>query len=203
MKGFAERIYNEARRLITLVEDIIKLSKLDEGNVQLEKEEVDLYKLTREILTRLSPQAAKRKVHVEVTGEPVEYVGIRQILDEMIYNICENAIKYNKEGGKLTVWVGNTLQGKKVCVTDTGIGIPENETDRIFERFYRVDKARSRAMGGTGLGLAIAKEIMESHKGRLTAESEYGKGTTMTMWFPKERPELEYEHEFKTGGPTE
>ena len=84
MKGFAERIYNEARRLITLVEDIIKLSKLDEGNVQLEKEEVDLYKLTREILTRLSPQAAKRKVHVEVTGEPVEYVGIRQILDEMI-----------------------------------------------------------------------------------------------------------------------
>lgn len=128
MKSFAERIYNEARRLITLVEDIIKLSKLDEGNVQLEKEEVDLYKLTREILTRLSPQAAKRKVHVEVTGEPVEYVGIRQILDEMIYNICENAIKYNKESGKLTVWVGNTLQGKKVCVTDTGIGIPENET---------------------------------------------------------------------------
>ena len=89
MKGFAERIYNEARRLITLVEDIIKLSKLDEGNVQLEKEDVDLYKLTREILTRLSPQAAKRKVHVEVTGESVEYVGIRQILDEMIYNICE------------------------------------------------------------------------------------------------------------------
>ena len=100
MKGFAERIYNEARRLITLVEDIIKLSKLDEGDVQLEKEDVDLYKLTREILTRLSPQAAKRKVHVEVTGESVEYVGIRQILDEMIYNICENAIKYNKEGGK-------------------------------------------------------------------------------------------------------
>ena len=135
---------NEASRLITLVEDIIKLSKLDEGNVELEKEEVDLYKLTREILTRLSPQAAKRKVHVEVTGEPVEYVGIRQILDEMIYNICENAIKYNKEGGKLTVWVGNTLQGKKICVTDTGIGIPENETDRIFERFYRVDKSHSK-----------------------------------------------------------
>ena len=110
MTGFAERIYNEASRLITLVEDIIKLSKLDEGNVELEKEEVDLYKLTREILTRLSPQAEKRKVHVEVTGEPVEYVGIRQILDEMIYHICENAIKYNKEGGKLTVWVGNTLQ---------------------------------------------------------------------------------------------
>ena len=183
MKGFAERIYNEARRLITLVEDIIKLSKLDEGNVQLEKEEVDLYKLTREILTRLSPQAAKRKVHVEVTGEPVEYVGIRQILDEMIYNICENAIKYNKEGGKLIVWVGNTLQGKKVCVTDTGIGIPENETDRIFERFYRVDKSRSKQTGGTGLGLAIVKHIAVMHKAELKIESELGKGTEIKILF--------------------
>lgn len=177
MKGFAERIYNEARRLITLVEDIIKLSKLDEGNVQLEKEEVDLYKLTREILTRLSPQAAKRKVHVEVTGEPVEYVGIRQILDEMIYNICENAIKYNKEGGKLIVWVGNTLQGKKVCVTDTGIGIPENETDRIFERFYRVDKSHSKETGGTGLGLSIVKHGAMLHGAKIHVDSKLGEGT--------------------------
>ena len=183
MKGFAERIYNEARRLITLVEDIIKLSKLDEGNVQLEKEEVDLYKLTREILTRLSPQAAKRKVHVEVTGEPVEYVGIRQILDEMIYNICENAIKYNKESGKLTVWVGNTLQGKKVCVTDTGIGIPENETDRIFERFYRVDKSHSKETGGTGLGLSIVKHGAMLHGAKIHVDSKLGEGTKIELIF--------------------
>ena len=183
MKGFAERIYNEARRLITLVEDIIKLSKLDEGNVQLEKEEVDLYKLTREILTRLSPQAAKRKVHVEVTGEPVEYVGIRQILDEMIYNIYENAIKYNKEGGKLTVWVGNTLQGKKVCVTDTGIGIPENETDRIFERFYRVDKSHSKETGGTGLGLSIVKHGAMLHGAKIHVDSKLGEGTKIELIF--------------------
>ena len=183
MKGFAERIYNEARRLITLVEDIIKLSKLDEGNVQLEKEEVDLYKLTREILTRLSPQAAKRKVHVEVTGEPVEYVGIRQILDEMIYNICENAIKYNKEGGKLIVWVGNTLQGKKVCVTDTGIGISENETDRIFERFYRVDKSHSKETGGTGLGLSIVKHGAMLHGAKIHVDSKLGEGTKIELIF--------------------
>ena len=183
MKGFAERIYNEARRLITLVEDIIKLSKLDEGNVQLEKEEVDLYKLTREILTRLSPQAAKRKVHVEVTGEPVEYVGIRQILDEMIYNICENAIKYNKEGGKLIVWVGNTLQGKKICVTDTGIGIPENETDRIFERFYRVDKSHSKETGGTGLGLSIVKHGAMLHGAKIHVDSKLGEGTKIELIF--------------------
>ena len=183
MKGFAERIYNEARRLITLVEDIIKLSKLDEGNVQLEKEEVDLYKLTREILTRLSPQAAKRKVHVEVTGEPVEYVGIRQILDEMIYNICENAIKYNKEGGKLIVWVGNTLQGKKVCVTDTGIGIPENEMDRIFERFYRVDKSHSKETGGTGLGLSIVKHGAMLHGAKIHVDSKLGEGTKIELIF--------------------
>ena len=183
MKSFAERIYNEARRLIALVEDIIKLSKLDEGNVQLEKEEVDLYKLTREILTRLSPQAAKRKVHVEVTGEPVEYVGIRQILDEMIYNICENAIKYNKESGKLTVWVGNTLQGKKVCVTDTGIGIPENETDRIFERFYRVDKSHSKETGGTGLGLSIVKHGAMLHGAKIHVDSKLGEGTKIELIF--------------------
>ena len=183
MTGFAERIYNEASRLITLVEDIIKLSKLDEGNVELEKEEVDLYKLTREILTRLSPQAAKRKVHVEVTGEPVEYVGIRQILDEMIYNICENAIKYNKEGGKLTVWVGNTLQGKKICVTDTGIGIPENETDRIFERFYRVDKSHSKETGGTGLGLSIVKHGAMLHGAKIHVDSKLGEGTKIELIF--------------------
>ncbi len=183
MSKFAERIYNEASRLITLVEDIIKLSKLDEGNVQLEKEEVDLYQMTREILTRLSPQAAKRKVHVEMTGESVTYAGIRQILDEMIYNICENAIKYNKEGGTLSVWVGDTLQGKKVSVMDTGIGIPENETDRIFERFYRVDKSHSKETGGTGLGLSIVKHGAMLHNAQIHVDSKLGEGTKIELIF--------------------
>ncbi|WP_448862680.1 ATP-binding protein [Dorea sp.] len=183
MSKFAERIYNEASRLITLVEDIIKLSKLDEGNVQLEKEEVDLYQMTREILTRLSPQAAKRKVHVEMTGESVTYAGIRQILDEMIYNICENAIKYNKEGGTLSVWVGDTLQGKKVSVMDTGIGIPENETERIFERFYRVDKSHSKETGGTGLGLSIVKHGAMLHNAQIHVDSKLGEGTKIELIF--------------------
>ena len=111
MKTFSERIYNEASRLITLVEDIMKLSKLDEGAVELEKEEVDFYALTREICSRLAPQAENRHVRLEVTGESVNYHGVRQVLDEMLYNMIENAIKYNKESGLVSVWVGNTLQG--------------------------------------------------------------------------------------------
>lgn len=183
MKAFSERIYNEARRLITLVEDIIKLSKLDEGNIDIEKEEVDLYQLTREICSRLAPQAAKKKVHIEMTGEAVSCIGIRHILDEMIYNICENAIKYNKEGGSLSVWVGNTLQGKKVIVTDTGIGIPEDQKERIFERFYRVDKSHSKETGGTGLGLSIVKHGAMIHDAKIKVESEVGKGTRMEIIF--------------------
>ena len=181
MKKFSERIYNEASRLITLVEDIIKLSKLDEGEIEIEKEDVDLYELTREICSRLSPQANTRNVHVEVTGEPVVYHGIRQVLDEMIYNICENAIKYNKNGGSLSVWVGNTLQGKKVIVTDTGIGIPEDQQERIFERFYRVDKSHSKETGGTGLGLSIVKHGAMIHNAQIHVESEVGKGTKMEI----------------------
>lgn len=181
MKKFAERIYNEASRLITLIEDIIKLSRLDEGKVELEKEEVDLYTLTREICTRLSPQSSKRDVHVEVTGESVLYCGVRQILDEMLYNIIENAIKYNKEGGSISVWVGATLKGKKVIVTDTGIGIPQDDIDRIFERFYRVDKSHSKETGGTGLGLSIVKHGAMLHGIDIRVESEVGKGTKMEL----------------------
>ena len=163
MQHFSEKIYQEASRLITLVEDIIKLSRLDEGRVELEKEEVDLYELSREIISRLAPQAAKNRVRLELTGESVKYTGIRQILDEMIYNITENAIKYNNPGGKVSVWAGNTLQGKKVVVTDNGIGIPEDQIDRIFERFYRVDKSHSKERGGTGLGLSIVKHGVILH----------------------------------------
>ena len=183
MKTFSERIYNEASRLITLVEDIMKLSKLDEGAVELEKEEVDFYMLTREICSRLAPQAEKRHVRVEVTGEPVHYLGVRQVLDEMLYNMIENAIKYNKEGGLVSVWVGHTLQGIKIIVRDTGIGIPKEEQERIFERFYRVDKSHSKATGGTGLGLSIVKHGALMHGAKIDVDSEVNKGTKMELIF--------------------
>lgn len=183
MPRFSEKIYNEARRLITLVEDIIKLSHLDEGKVELEKEDIDLYELTREIISRLAPQASAKKVHMELTGESVIYNGVRQILDEMVYNICENAIKYNQEGGEIRVWVGNTLNGKKIIVTDTGIGIPKNQQERIFERFYRVDKSHSKEIGGTGLGLSIVKHGAILHNAKIHVDSELGKGTRMELTF--------------------
>ena len=172
MPRFSEKIYNEARRLITLVEDIIKLSHLDEGKVELEREDVDLYELTREIISRLAPQASAKKVHMELTGESVIYNGVRQILDEMVYNICENAIKYNKEGGEIRVWVGNTR-----------IGIPEDQKERIFERFYRVDKSHSKEIGGTGLGLSIVKHGAILHNAKIHVDSELGKGTRMELTF--------------------
>lgn len=184
MQHFSEKIYQEASRLITLVEDIIKLSRLDEGRVELEKEEVDLYELSREIISRLAPQAAKNRVRLELTGESVKYTGIRQILDEMIYNITENAIKYNNPGGKVSVWAGNTLQGKKVVVTDNGIGIPEDQIDRVFERFYRVDKSHSKERGGTGLGLSIVKHGVILHHGEVHVESKLGEGTRIELVFP-------------------
>ena len=182
---FSERIYKEARRLITLVEDIIKLSKLDEESVELEKQDVDLYELTREIISRLSPQASQKNIRMEVTGEPVKYFGIRQILDEMIYNVCENAIKYNNEYGRVSVWVGNTLDGPKITVSDTGIGIPEEHHERIFERFYRVDKSHSKERGGTGLGLSIVKHGALLHGAKVSVESTPGRGTRIEMQFPK------------------
>lgn len=183
---FSERIYKEARRLITLVEDIIKLSKLDEESVELEKQDVDLYELTREIISRLAPQAAQKNIRMEVTGEAVNYFGIRQILDEMIYNVCENAVKYNVENGRVSVWVGNTLDGPKVTVSDTGIGIPQEHHERIFERFYRVDKSHSKERGGTGLGLSIVKHGALLHGAKVSVDSMPGRGTRIEMQFPKE-----------------
>ena len=181
--NFSERRYKEARRLITLVEDIIKLSKLDEESVELEKEDVELYGLCREIVSRLSPQANARRVQVSVQGEQVVYRGIRQILDEMIYNICENAIKYNNEGGRVVVWCGKTLNGAKISVTDNGIGIPEEHLDRIFERFYRVDKSHSKERGGTGLGLSIVKHGAILHGANVQVESKVGEGTRIDILF--------------------
>lgn len=188
---FSERIYNEASRMITLVGDIIKLSKLDEGSIELEKEDVDFYVLTREIVSRLSMQAEKRHIQVELVGEHMTCRGIRQILEEMIYNLCENAIKYNKENGKVSIWIGSTLQGKKVIVQDTGIGIPREHQGRIFERFYRVDKSHSRETGGTGLGLSIVKHGAILHHAEIHVESEEGKGTKIELIFHEEEVKKE------------
>lgn len=180
---FSERIYKEASRMIMLIDDIIKLSKLDEDSVELEKENVDLYVLSGEIVGRLALLAAKKNVLIELYGEPVLYFGVRQVLDEMIYNLCENAIKYNVDGGTVSIWVGETPEGTKVIVEDTGIGIPEDQQERIFERFYRVDKSHSKETGGTGLGLSIVKHGAIRHQAQIRVQSEVGKGTKMEVIF--------------------
>ena len=185
MIAFSERIYNEASRMITLIDDIIKLSKLDEESMEVEWEDVDLYELSHEIIDRLAMSAKKRSVQVELQGEPVVYYGVRQMLDEMIFNLCENAIKYNVPEGKVTIWVGNTPEGIKVVVEDTGIGIPENQQERVFERFYRVDKSHSKKTGGTGLGLSIVKHAAIYHHAQIHVDSEVGKGTRMEVLFVK------------------
>lgn len=197
---FSGRIYNESSRLIVLIDDIIKLSCLDEGRVGPERSVVDLYTLTREIVSRLAPQAVARHISLEVTGESVLYEGVAQVLDEMIYNLVENAIKYNKEHGKVSVWVGDTLHGKKVIVSDTGIGIPKEEQERIFERFYRVDKSHSKAIGGTGLGLSIVKHGAALHGAHVHVESTPGEGTRMELIFPEMSESAEERTGKKTDG---
>lgn len=182
---FSEKIHTEASRLITLVGDIIKLSKLDDENVELEIEDVELYGMTREIASRLAFQAEKKQVHMEVTGEQVKVQGISQVLDEMIYNLAENAIKYNVDGGGVTIWTGATLEGPKIVVSDTGIGIPKEEQERIFERFYRVDKSHSKEIGGTGLGLSIVKHGALLHHATVTVDSAVGEGTRIEIQFGK------------------
>ena len=185
MIAFSERIYNEASRMITLIDDIIKLSKLDEESMEVEWEDVDLYELSHEIIDRLAMSAKKRSVEVELQGEPVVYYGVRQMLDEMIFNLCENAIKYNVPDGKVTIRVGNSPEGIKVVVEDTGIGIPKDQQERVFERFYRVDKSHSKKTGGTGLGLSIVKHAAIYHHAQIYVDSEVGKGTRMEVLFVK------------------
>lgn len=180
---FSERIYKEASRMIALIDDIIKLSKLDEDSVEVEWQDVDLYALCEDIVERLTMSARKRDVQVELDGEPVVYYGVKQMLDEMIFNLCENAIKYNVPDGKVMLWVGNTPEGVKIIVRDTGIGIPKDQQERIFERFYRVDKSHSKETGGTGLGLSIVKHGAIFHHAQIRVDSEVGKGTKMEVIF--------------------
>ncbi len=180
---FSKSIYDEAQRLISLVNDIIKLSELDEKSVVPENETVDLYELSREIARRLESEAARKNVTVNVTGENTSITGARRILDEMIYNLCDNAIKYNKENGTVDVIAGGDDKKAYVIVRDTGIGIPAEHQSRVFERFYRVDKSHSKAVGGTGLGLAIVKHGAMYHNARVSLESARGAGTSVTLTF--------------------
>ena len=182
---FSTSIYDEAQRLITLVSDIMKISELDEGAVPFEKESVDIYELSKGIIKRLTPIADKRNITFNIIGDTANVYGARKILDEMIYNLCDNAIKYNKESGTVDVIVNQANNKTSVTVRDTGIGIPTSEQSRVFERFYRVDKSHSKLVGGTGLGLAIVKHGAAFHDADVFLESTDGKGTSVTISFRK------------------
>ena len=180
-------IRNEADRLITLINDIVSLSKLDENTAPRQDEEVDLYDLASDIISRLKLSTDEKNVTSELTGDHVTVYGSRTILDEVIYNLCDNAIKYNNEGGSFTVKISHIPMKAIITVSDTGAGIPETHLGRIFERFYRVDKSRSRKIKGTGLGLSIVKHGVGYHGGTVRAESIVGKGTTFTVELPIEK----------------
>ena len=181
---FAGTIYQEAQRLILLVGDIIKISRMDDHKIPIQKEMVDLYELSGVILDRLRPQAEKNSITLTLTGDHTQILGSCQIADEMIYNLCDNAIKYNRPGGSVTVSIVPEQDAVALTVRDTGIGIPKEHQDRIFERFYRVDKNRSRSIGGTGLGLSIVKHGAIFHSAEVTLDSAPGEGTAITVRFP-------------------
>ena len=183
--GFAKNIRDEAGRMITLIQDILKLSQLDENTFSDQRERVDLYELAQSAAERLRPQADEKHVTISVTGERSEFTGIATVLEEMIYNLLDNAVKYNKQGGRADVDVRSSGDDIVVTVSDTGIGVPADSIDRIFERFYSADKSHSRKIGGTGLGLSIVKHGVSLHGGSITVKSSEGSGTTFTMALPK------------------
>ena len=182
---FARSIYDEAQRLIVLVGDIIKLSELDENSARLEQERVDLRELSEDVAKRLGLAAENKNVAVTVIGN-AQITGVRKILDEMIFNLCDNAIKYNKNGGSADIVISSDAEKHTVTLTvrDTGIGIPGYAQNRVFERFYRVDKGRSKSAGGTGLGLAIVKHGAACHNAEIHLKSEENKGTEISIIFP-------------------
>lgn len=179
----AAKIHNESNRLLALVNDIMKLSELDEGQgreVNAPLESVDLLGIARECAAELSPVAKNRGVSISVEGMPFAVKGNARMLQELVYNLVDNAIRYNREGGSVEV----CTEGRTLRVKDTGIGISGEHRDRVFERFYRVDKSRSKETGGTGLGLAIVKHVAENHGAKISLESEPGKGSEFRVTFP-------------------
>lgn len=184
MPRFIGHIRSEAERLVTLVEDIIRLSQLDEGN-EMPKETVLLRPLCDEVMSSLADAAEKKRLELCVTGDEGCVYGVRRLLYEIVYNLCDNAIKYNSDGGKVNVSVLDSQDQVILTIADTGIGIPPEHRLRIFERFYRVDKSHSKKSGGTGLGLSIVKHAVQYHSGTVTVESEVGNGTAVTVTLPK------------------
>ena len=182
---FYENIYSESQRMIALVEDIIGLSRLDEGAIEDKREEIDLFELAKEIVRILTPSAQEKNVSLTVSGDSAVLVGVPELLNSTIYNLTDNAIKYNRENGSVSVKVENTADEIIMSVSDTGIGIPDEEKGRIFERFYRVDKSHSKSMGGTGLGLSIVKHAAKIHNARIELNSVIDGGTTVDVIFPK------------------
>ncbi|MDD6966227.1 MAG: ATP-binding protein [Firmicutes bacterium] len=184
VQPFAKRIYDETQRLIRLVEDIINLSRLDEGG-GYEPRQMDLYDTAREVVRDLQTVAADKQVQLTLEGTAAEITGVPELARGIVYNLCDNAIKYNQPGGSVSVTVSGENEGVLLTVKDTGIGIPEEEQDRIFERFYRVDKSRSKEVGGTGLGLSIVKHAALVMGAQIQLESRLGQGTTIQVSFPK------------------
>ena len=198
MIEFAGDIYRESQRVIALINDIIRISELDEGEVHDEAEEVDLLKSAESAVRSLSHTAEKRSIKMTVTGPEeegksigeaqaagtVRVSGSAHLIEEIIYNLCDNAVKYNRDGGEVRVRVWNDGRNACVSVEDTGIGIPASEQERVFERFYRVDKSHSRKIGGTGLGLSIVKHAAQFHDAAIELDSEPGRGTKITLRFP-------------------
>ncbi len=181
---FVGHIHAEAARLVTLIDDIIRLSQLDEGDA-MPTEAVDLLAVSQEAAENLHDAAAARDVTLSVTGQPAVIPGVRRLIYEIVYNLCDNAIKYNVDGGRVDIAVASGTDGSSITVADTGIGIAPEHQGRVFERFYRVDKSHSKASGGTGLGLSIVKHAVQYHHGRIELESTPGAGTTIRAIFPK------------------
>ena len=180
---FSNEIHSNANRLLSLINDIIKLSELDEADHQMEMERIDLYKLAENCVQMMQVTAEKQGIRLILQGESTMVVANKGLMDEVFYNLCSNAIRYNKPGGSVTVTVGTKDERPFLSVADTGIGIPKECQERVFERFYRVDKSRSKSTGGTGLGLAIVKHIVAQHNAALHLDSELDEGTTIEIVF--------------------
>lgn len=181
---FAGEIHKNASRLLTLINDIIRLSQLDSNNLEAARETVNLYSIAQNTIDLLKVSADKNQITMTLKGTLQTVTGDKGMLEELVYNLCDNAIRYNKKGGSVTVTVERIEEKVVLSVKDTGIGIPKKHQERVFERFYRVDKGRSKSTGGTGLGLAIVKHIVTWHRASLKLESEEGKGTEITVTFP-------------------
>lgn len=186
VRAFAGRIYKEAQRLITLVEDVIRISQLDEGEVPYEWTETDLYQTAKNVFGTLSEAAKKQDVHLYIEGDRVQLHTVPNILEEVLFNLCDNAIKYNKPGGNVCICLTENEESVCISVKDNGVGIPKEDQSRVFERFYRVDKSHSKEIGGTGLGLSIVKHGVSFLGGEVELESTPGQGTEVSVKFPKE-----------------